>query len=210
MLEAGMSRRWCLLVVSAAVLYPVLAAGRYWDSRTDDLTFYDQYDDDTYGGWRSALGQGGYSPPVDEGWSGPVSGRLNEPKCIDIPANMTLCRDIGYTQMRLPNLLEHDSLSEVTQQAASWVPLLGVRCHPDTKMLLCSLFTPVCLDRPIFPCQGLCQAVKEGCEQKMLQYGFPWPEMLRCDKFPADNDLCIQTQHAALKRGEICCTQSIH
>lgn len=25
----------------------------------------------------------------------------------------------------------------------------------------------------------------------MKTYGYPWPDMLRCDKFPMDNDMCI-------------------
>ena len=120
-----------------------------------------------------------------------LSGRLQQPKCIDIPANLSLCRNIGYNQMRLPNLLDHDTIREVTSQAASWRPLLGIRCHPDTKLFLCSLFSPVCLDRPIWPCRSLCDTVKASCEGFMNKYGFPWPEMLRCDKFPLDNDLCI-------------------
>lgn len=125
------------------------------------------------------------------GGGGGFGGRISQGKCIDIPSNMTLCLGIGYSQMRLPNLLEHDSVKEATQQASSWVPLLNVRCHPDTQVFLCSLFAPVCLDRPIWPCKSLCEAVKIGCEGRMIKYGFPWPEMLRCEKFPPDNDLCI-------------------
>lgn len=34
--------------------------------------------------------------------------------CVDIPSNMSLCHGIGYTKMRLPNLLLHDSLQEVS------------------------------------------------------------------------------------------------
>ncbi|XP_071439138.1 secreted frizzled-related protein 5-like [Hetaerina americana] len=107
---------------------------------------------------------------------------------------MTLCRGIGYHKMRLPNLLDHDTMLEVSQQAVSWVPLLNVRCHPDTQLLLCSLFSPVCLDRPIYPCRSLCEKVKLGCEGRMKMYGFPWPEMLKCAKFPLDNDMCIAPQ----------------
>ena len=33
--------------------------------------------------------------------------------------------------------------------------------------------------------------VKSGCEGTMATYGFPWPSMLDCDKFPLDNDMCI-------------------
>ena len=59
---------------------------------------------------------------------------LSHARCVDIPDNLTLCRNIGYRQMMLPNLLEHDSLREVGQQASSWVRLVAVRCHPDTQV----------------------------------------------------------------------------
>jgi hypothetical protein len=36
--------------------------------------------------------------------------------------------------------------------------------------------------------------VKAGCEGTMKTYGFPWPTMLDCDKFPLDNDMCIASQ----------------
>lgn len=135
----------------------------------------------------------GYMSDFGQDWN-IFNGRLNQPKCIDIPKNLTLCRDIGYTQMRLPNLLDHDSIREVTQQASTWVSLINIQCHPDTQLFLCSLFSPVCLNRPIPPCRNLCLAVKEGCSSKMKFYGFPWPDMLRCDKFPLENDLCIGPQ----------------
>ena len=67
-------------------------------------------------------------------------GRSSQPTCVDIPRNLSLCHGIRYSKMRLPNLLDHDSMAEVIQQAASWVPLLNVRCHPDTQLFLCSLF----------------------------------------------------------------------
>ncbi|XP_041365479.1 secreted frizzled-related protein 5-like isoform X2 [Gigantopelta aegis] len=137
---------------------------------------------------------GDYPRDWNPDWAAMVS-RIPRPKCIDIPENLSLCQNIGYDRMRLPNLLDHDSLSEVTQQAKSWGPLLGIHCHPDTKLFLCSLFSPVCLDRPIFPCRSLCESVKYFCLGRMKAYGFDWPEMLRCEKFPVDNDLCIKQQH---------------
>lgn len=123
-----------------------------------------------------------------------ISSRLTQPSCVDIPENLTLCHGIGYTKMRLPNLLDHDTMAEVSQQSASWVPLFNLKCHSDTQLFLCSLFSPVCLDRPIYPCRSLCEAVQKGCEGRMRAYGFPWPDMVRCDKFPVDNDMCISVQ----------------
>uniref|UniRef100_A0A8D0E8C4 Secreted frizzled-related protein 5 n=1 Tax=Salvator merianae TaxID=96440 RepID=A0A8D0E8C4_SALMN len=117
-----------------------------------------------------------------------------QPQCVDIPADLQLCHNVGYKRMRLPNLLEHESMPEVKQQASSWVPLLAKRCHSDTQVFLCSLFAPVCLDRPIYPCRSLCEVVRDSCAPVMESYGFPWPDMLNCNKFPFDNDLCITVQ----------------
>lgn len=125
-------------------------------------------------------------------WS--LLARDRQPTCVDIPANMTLCQNIGYSKMRLPNLVEHDTLHEVSQQSVSWIPLLNIKCHPDTQLFLCSLFSPVCLERPIYPCRSLCNKVRQGCEGRMADYGFPWPTMLDCGKFPQDNDMCITAQ----------------
>ncbi|XP_063220231.1 secreted frizzled-related protein 5-like isoform X3 [Bacillus rossius redtenbacheri] len=126
--------------------------------------------------------------------SGLWGSRTSQPACVDIPRNVSLCHGVGYRRMRLPNLLEHDSLQEVAQQAASWTPLLNVDCHPDTRLFLCSLFSPVCLDRAIYPCRSLCDQVRRGCEGIMQKFGYPWPDMFRCDHFPVDNDMCIGPQ----------------
>ncbi|XP_071100096.1 secreted frizzled-related protein 1-like isoform X1 [Haliotis cracherodii] len=149
-----------------------------------DYNYYrDEYNNDGY------IIHGDYPRDWTPKWVGVT------PKCIDIPTNLTLCQDIGYKRMRLPNLLDHDTLNEVTQQSRSWVPLLGIHCHPDVKLFLCSLFSPVCLERTIWPCRSLCESVKNACLYRMKFYKFDWPEMLRCDKFPVDNDLCIKQQN---------------
>ncbi|VDM95850.1 unnamed protein product [Thelazia callipaeda] len=131
---------------------------------------------------------------ISESWAMLTSDRPSSPKCVDIPRNLTLCYGIQYSTMRLPNLLEHETVDEVIEQAAPWIPLHRLNCHPDTQLFLCSLFAPVCLptmDREILPCQSLCSAVQKGCESRMRQYGFPWPDMLSCNKYPKDNDMCI-------------------
>ena len=130
---------------------------------------------------------------VSSGRGDPLSPNIDT--CVPIPKNMSLCHGVEYSKMRLPNLLGHDTMAEVIQQSASWIPLPNTGCHPDTRQFLCSLFTPVCLDqgldRPIYPCRSLCEAVQAGCEGRMRTYGFSWPEMLNCSKYPVDNDMCI-------------------
>ncbi|KHN75699.1 Secreted frizzled-related protein 5 [Toxocara canis] len=135
-----------------------------------------------------------HSAYISESWAMLTSDRPSAPKCVEIPRNLTLCYGIQYSTMRLPNLLEHETVDEVIEQAAPWIPLHRLNCHPDTQLFLCSLFAPVCLatlDREILPCRSLCTAVQQGCEGRMRQYGFPWPEMLSCKKYPTDNDMCI-------------------
>ena len=107
--------------------------------------------------------------------------------CKPIPANLQLCHGIEYQNMRLPNLLGHETMKEVLEQAGAWIPLVMKQCHPDTKKFLCSLFAPVCLDdldETIQPCHSLCVQVKDRCAPVMSAFGFPWPDMLDCDRFP--------------------------
>ena len=96
--------------------------------------------------------------------------------------------------MRLPNLLDHETIDEVIDQSAAWQSLVQLHCNPNTQLFLCSLFAPICLpnlDKPIKPCRSLCEEVQQNCEGRMQQYGFPWPDMLRCDRFE-NNDMCIK------------------
>ncbi|KAB5543731.1 hypothetical protein PHYPO_G00082970 [Pangasianodon hypophthalmus] len=119
-----------------------------------------------------------------------------ESRCTEIPEDLRLCHGIGYTRMLLPNLLEHESMAEVKQQASSWVPLVHRRCHADTQVFLCSLFAPVCLEKKVGPCRLLCESVRDACSPIMEAFGFGWPEMLNCSRFPLEEkDLCITKNH---------------
>ncbi|XP_056139469.1 secreted frizzled-related protein 2-like [Lampris incognitus] len=114
--------------------------------------------------------------------------------CKPIPSTLSLCHGVGYRQMRIPNLLGHDSLREAQQQSAAWLPLVSKLCHPDTKKFLCSLFAPVCLPElpeAVRPCRSLCEAVRAGCLPVMSAFGFPWPDMFNCTRFPRSTHLCV-------------------
>ncbi|XP_077132641.1 secreted frizzled-related protein 5-like [Ranitomeya variabilis] len=114
-------------------------------------------------------------------------------RCMTIPKHMPLCYGIGYTEMRIPNLLEHETMAEVIQQSSSWLPLLARECHPDARIFLCSLMAPICLDGIIKPCRSLCEAVRNSCAPIMACYGYPWPEILKCEQFTIDHGMCIST-----------------
>lgn len=67
---------------------------------------HNYYDHKMQGAW----GLSGVYPPGEGGLTGSAASNA---KCIAIPANLSLCRGIGYGEMRLPNLLEHDTIKEV-------------------------------------------------------------------------------------------------
>uniref|UniRef100_A0A1I7Y0E8 FZ domain-containing protein n=1 Tax=Steinernema glaseri TaxID=37863 RepID=A0A1I7Y0E8_9BILA len=132
---------------------------------------------------------------LSEGWTMLAGDKTPSRKCVDIPRSFSLCHGMQYTQMRLPNLLDHETLEEATEQSSPWSSLTALNCHADTQLFLCSLFAPVCLpnlDNHILPCRSLCESVQQGCESRMVKYGFAWPEMLKCSKYPEDNDMCIK------------------
>ncbi|XP_062990161.1 secreted frizzled-related protein 2-like [Elgaria multicarinata webbii] len=112
-------------------------------------------------------------------------------KCVAIPKEMVMCRDIGYSEMRLPNLMGHTSMAEVLLKSAGWQHLIRTGCHPHTRTFLCSLFAPVCLDTFIHPCRSMCAAVRDSCAPVLGCQGHSWPSTLRCDRFPRDDDTCL-------------------
>lgn len=123
-------------------------------------------------------------------------------RCQPVPSNFTLCYGLGYTQMYLPNLLNQESLTEILYELPLWESLLRLECHPNARLLLCSILAPVCLQQTpekqrlvsfdnnqdsmvtmahnhkkfLHPCRTLCETVKQSCEAKMIShFGYKWP-----------------------------------
>ncbi|XP_056273679.1 sizzled [Pseudoliparis swirei] len=113
-------------------------------------------------------------------------------RCVTIPQQMKVCKDVGYSEMRLPNFLGHSNLeAEVVPRSEDWRPLLQTGCHPEAQAFLCSIIAPVCLDTFIQPCRSLCVAVRDSCAPVLACQGHSWPEALDCDRFPAEQDICL-------------------
>jgi secreted frizzled-related protein 1 len=107
--------------------------------------------------------------------------------------------------MHLPNLLNHESITEILYELPLWQSLLSLGCHTNARLLLCSILAPVCLqqtpEKPtslisfdnnqdsilsmghdnkkfLYPCRILCESVKQSCEPRMIsQFGYKWPTM---------------------------------
>lgn len=55
-----------------------------------------------------------------------------------------------YTQMRLPNILEHETVSEAIHASKDWESLLRLNCHPDTQVLKIFLLEKIDIFPEIF------------------------------------------------------------
>uniref|UniRef100_A0A1I8F9K3 FZ domain-containing protein n=1 Tax=Macrostomum lignano TaxID=282301 RepID=A0A1I8F9K3_9PLAT len=92
--------------------------------------------------------------------------------------------------VRLPNMLNHESAKEVEEQTKHWQALI--------RVLLCSIYAPVCIEhlleksiQPLPEPMRVCEVLLPG--HFMEKFGFGWPDMLNCTQFPPENNLmCIK------------------
>nr|CAB3266011.1 sFRP2 secreted frizzled-related protein precursor [Phallusia mammillata] len=134
---------------------------------------------------------------------------VHQTQCMLIPVDFDLCYGMEYNRMRFPNLLGHETMQEVLQQASDWPPLVAARCHPETRKFLCTLFAPVCMkdyQKAIPPCRSLCTAVRDSCNEKMRNFGYSWPPMLNCSSFPVNDGskLCIPENPPPPQESPVC------
>ncbi|KAK5877301.1 hypothetical protein CesoFtcFv8_024820 [Champsocephalus esox] len=108
-----------------------------------------------------------------------------------------LCKGIGYNYTYMPNQFNHDTQDEAGLEVHQFWPLVEIQCSPDLKFFLCSMYTPICLDdykKPLPPCRSVCERARAGCAPLMRQYGFPWPDRMKCDLLPVQGNpdtLCM-------------------
>ena len=102
------------------------------------------------------------------------------------PLTIPLCQGLGYNHTIFPNILNHTSQQEAAIEVHQFFPSVTVGCSKDLAFFLCSFYAPICTvsDTQVPPCRSLCNSAKHGCEALMKKFGFPWPESLRCDRFP--------------------------
>lgn len=120
-------------------------------------------------------------------------------RCEEI--RITMCRGIGYNMTSFPNELNHDTQEEAGLEVNQFFPLVEMKCSPDLKFFLCSMYMPICIEdyhKPLPVCRSVCEKTRAGCAPIMQKYNFPWPERMACDRFPEnqENDkLCMQPDY---------------
>ncbi|CAJ1063098.1 uncharacterized protein LOC121513235 isoform X1 [Xyrichtys novacula] len=124
-------------------------------------------------------------PPVLPG----VAPAATTPRCE--PISISLCQDLDYHDTIMPNLLGHTRQEDAGLEVHQYSPLVRVECSPQLKPFLCSVYVPECEEgKPRAPCRTLCEQARAGCESLMRNFGFQWPEALRCEGFTTDT--CVR------------------
>ena len=115
---------------------------------------------------------------------------------------MKMCSDIPYNMTFYPNSLKHQTQGEAEMDLKQFEMLVNVKCSPDVKFFLCTIYAPVCtqMDFALPPCRHLCLSAKNGCESLMLKFGFKWPEMFKCDSFP-ESGMCVGENRTSTSGG---------
>jgi len=120
------------------------------------------------------------------------------------PITINLCMDIPYNETIMPNLMNHQKQEDAGQEVHQFVPLIKMKCSPDLRFFLCTVYAPVCtiIERAIPPCRSLCESARSGCEKMMNSFGFAWPEALDCAKMPENDgtELCVGTNETTTPR----------
>lgn len=132
-------------------------------------------------------------------------------KCVKIET--PLCQELvgsGYKYAKMynmtmfPNILSHRNQEEAGLEVHQFFPLIKVACSEFLQLFLCSVYLPVCTNgrSPIPPCRSLCEKSRSGCLPLMASFGFQWPDILNCKKFPENNgkNLCIDVPTPAGNR----------
>ncbi|XP_059480287.1 frizzled-7-like [Neocloeon triangulifer] len=107
------------------------------------------------------------------------------------PLKVPFCQDLPYNQTFVPTIQNLQMTQEdVDYELNYYSSLVNANCSAGLRLFVCSVYAPVCsaLESRIPPCRSLCLSALNDCHSFMNQTNFDWPDILDCDKFPADDD----------------------
>ncbi|KAJ7351924.1 hypothetical protein OS493_034532 [Desmophyllum pertusum] len=146
-----------------------------------------------HGDGRLCMGRNGIaSNQITTTTARPTESIVKKCEKIKIP----MCKGIGYNFTSMPNMFKHDTQEEAALEVHQFWPLVQIKCSPDLLLFICSMYSPLChphVKDEVPPCRSLCNRARKGCAPLMRQYGFLWPERMKCENFPEHGDgrLCM-------------------
>lgn len=129
------------------------------------------------------------------------TGANHKLSCLPVE-EVPLCADLDYVNTTFPNLRGHTTPEEANEELAHFLALIHTGCSNAIVHLLCSIYAPVCLQEFVEqrltypPCKHLCEYVRDGCADILLQqFGYNWPPgpHLDCHHYESaeENQLCF-------------------
>jgi len=129
---------------------------------------------------------------------GAIGGHRSEAGSTCEPVKISLCSSVGYNATRMPNLAGDELQEDANNNVVTFAPLIRFGCSPELQFFLCAVYAPMCVSglaespqseaqASIGPCRPLCQRVERSCAPILGQFGFEWPQVLDCSRFPETN-----------------------
>lgn len=99
-----------------------------------------------------------------------------------------------FCHISTSRLRERQKSNRVASNQVLFVPChFTIDSNPFSYSVLLMFPLHLFFIRFISPCRSLCESVRDSCAPIMSCYGYPWPEILRCDQYPADHLMCISS-----------------
>lgn len=113
------------------------------------------------------------------------------------PVQSSVCKQLSneYSSTRFPNDFFTDQ-SQAILQFDTFSSLITSKCSAMLTKFLCSYYFPPCgpqITKHIWPCEVLCEVVREDCEPVLKRHGFSWPSYFNCSRFPSHQP-CVDNQ----------------
>ncbi|XP_078609688.1 uncharacterized protein LOC144880983 isoform X2 [Branchiostoma floridae x Branchiostoma japonicum] len=125
--------------------------------------------------------------------------------CQDIPPSLTMCKDLEYQKMTLPNPLNytHTTVEKIVNSAifSDLSTLANSGCHPRVRDFVCAVTVPRCESSSNvtqqLPCRSWCEEVQYSCSKEAS-----WSAIPSCRIFSGDN--CNNIMPSRTTEGELC------
>ncbi|XP_071443788.1 frizzled-1-like [Hetaerina americana] len=114
------------------------------------------------------------------------------PRCEEL--TLDICRELGYNETSMPNLLNHESQDIARVELRQYMPWVQVNCSADMTFFLCALHAPRCTEvggrviEMLPPCRSLCERIKSRCNVVMEKFLYTWPTIFECSRFPEQGE----------------------
>ncbi|KAJ8918592.1 hypothetical protein NQ315_013097 [Exocentrus adspersus] len=111
------------------------------------------------------------------------------------PLQLDYCQKLHYNVTTYPNILNHKSLKDVSDDVITFRELVDAECYRHAYEFVCQVLQPSCRkgqeeDEIVLPCRSFCKDFLAGCGNRLVG---KIKELLDCNRFPeyGDQGMCL-------------------